>query len=563
MRLTQATPRRYPHLILSILTFLCLHILNKESFADCPKLTYPPRFGGVAPAIVNVEEAQKWREYRALREQERRREARYPQEIRARYRVELEQILEGCVSISELVDLGRNLFLRRFSREEGYGHGIASLPLKSRFQRTHFGGPDASACVDCHWKGGFAGAGDRVDNSYAFGDGERLSSSDMRNPPALWGVGWVEAIATEMSEELQVLKREAIRIAKEEGREVRVNLSTKGVDFGSITVRVDLTIDTREIEGLDEDLIIKPFGWRGVFPTLREFVEVSAHKHLGMQSEHLVSAAYRELELGQSDHRSLSHLVDPALIQANALFLDPDQDGVTRELTEGQILAMVSFLATLDTPLVEIPTRGVYQVPPRVGSLEFIDTPAFVDRWQRGALLFNEVGCASCHRPYLPLKSSRLSIPIYNTSSSTPSVQSLDLDLAEVAAKPHPERSKNYNEKTGSDRGGSDKDELWLVPVFSDFKRHKMGEHLRAQHQERGVAHDEYLTRRLWGLKKTSPYLHHGGALTIEEAIRAHGGEGSEALNAVEAFMELNPDERSSLRLFLMSLSRGPAIRIR
>ena len=90
-----------------------------------------------------------------------------------------------------------------------------------------------------------------------------------------------------------------------------------------------------------------------------------------------------------------------------------------------------------------------------------------------------------------------------------------------------------------------------------------MGHHLRAQYTERGVARDEYLTRRLWGARKTSPYLHHGGALSFKEAVLAHGGEESEAMMAVEHFKSLNEDEQSSLRLFLASLSRGPAIRIR
>ena len=128
------------------------------------------------------------------------------------------------------------------------------------------------------------------------------------------------------------------------------------------------------------------------------------------------------------------------------------------------------------------------------------------------------------------------------------------MDLSVHAAHPHPERKVKGDQEPYS---------VWLVPVFSDFKRHKMGAHLRARHVERGVRRDEYLTRRLWGARKTRPYLHHGGALSFEEAILAHGGAGSEALNAVEQFQALDQDEQSSLRLFLASLSRGPAIRIR
>ena len=530
--------------------------LTNEAYGECSAWDAPPRFGGAADALVSVEEVDKWRRYRSLRESERRSEALSPRRARARYRLEIDQVVEGCVNINALIDLGRNIFLRRFSRAEGYGHGIKGLASRSRFQRGHFGGPDASTCVDCHWKGGFAGAGDRVDNTYAFGDGEHLSSADPRNPPPLWGLGWVELLADEMSEELLEIRDRVIKRASLEGAPIRAELTTKGVEFGAITAHPDGRIDHQELEGVDADLVIKPFGWRGVFSSLREFVEVSAHKHLGLQSERLVAAPYREVELGDhfTDQLSSSQSGAPHLAPPSDP-LDPDRDGIKRELTEGQILALVSFIATLDTPQVEVPTRGVYQLPPRTGELEFIDTPAFTDRWLKGALLFEEVGCAGCHRPYLPLKRSVLKIPLYEKTGRDPlaAMSYFTIDLSAHAAAPLPERK----------RSGESAGEVWLVPAFSDFKRHKMGEHLRAQHTERGVSADEYLTRRLWGLRKTSPYLHHGGALSIEEAIRAHGGEGSEALSAAERFEELDPNEQSSLRLFLMSLSRGPAIRIR
>ena len=527
---------------------------QQSIWAECSPWESTPRLGGPADAVVNVQEADRWRRYRAQREAERRLEARSPKRGRRRYRIEHTQITDGCITTDQLVDLGRNLFLRRFSRAEGYGHGIKSLPSRSRFQRGHFGGPDASACVDCHWKGGFAGAGDRVDNTYAFGDGEHLAVADPRNPPPLWGVGWVQLVAEEMSNDLQEIKRDLIERAREEGQTLTAPLVTKGVDFGVLKASPDGTLDLEGIEGVDGDLIVKPFGWKGTFSSLREFVEVSAHKHLGMQSERLVAAPYKEVELGESfditDHEGPPEEAPPHRDPA-----DPDQDHVVRELTEGQVIALVAFLATLDTPQVEIPVRGVYQIPPRTGTLEFVDSPAFADRWLKGARLFEEVGCSECHRPYLPLKRAHLKIPMYGVSprGSTPNGV-IELDLSAHAALPHPERER--------EDGGAGYS-VWLVPVFSDFKRHKMGEHLQAKHIERGVARDEYITRRLWGARKTTPYLHHGGALSFTEAILAHGGEGSEAMIAVEQFKALNEDEKSSLRLFLASLSRGPAIRIR
>ena len=519
--------------------------------SPCTPRLWPAQFGGAADAVVDKIEAQKWHNYKQQRYEESLSEAKNPQSVQARYRLEFQEILDGCVSPNQLIDLGRALFLRRFSHQEGYGHKLSNYPARSRFQHGHFGGPDASACVDCHWKGGFAGSGDRVDNTYAFGDGNTLSTAEPRNPPALWGLGWVQLIAEEMTADLQKQRQKAVDKAKLSQQSLKIELLSKGVNFGFITVQAQGEIDYAELEGVDHDLVVKPFGWRGVFKSLREFVEVSAHKHLGLQSERLVHAPYREVELGTGPLH------------------DPDQDGVLRELSEGQITALVSFLATLDSPQVEVPTHGLYQVPPKIGPLEFIDTPAFVDRWQKGALLFDQVGCAYCHQPLLPLNQSLFKSPWFdfNSKTSTTELSELskqpvieaaghyELDLSKWAARPYPESKVTIEQ--------GQKQVQWLVPVFSDFKRHRMGSALKGLYYERGVAPDTYLTRRLWGLRKTSPYLHHGGAITFEEAIKAHGGENSEAKEASEYYFSLTEDEKSSVRLFLSSLSRGPAIRIR
>lgn len=520
---------------------LVLHSINTEVMAKkCPDRQWPASFGGPADAVVNVTEATKWRKYKLARRAETLEEARSPALVSRRFRLEYGDIAQGCVSLSQLVDVGRALFLRRFSHAEGYGHKLTQYPQRSRLQRGHFGGPDASACVDCHWKGGFAGSGDRVDNTYANGDGLHLSKAEPRNPPSLWGVGWVQNLAEEMSADLKRLQQEASKQAKTEQKVVEVNLRSKGIEFGVLRVDSHGQFDFSSVEGIDHDLVIKPFGWRGVFKSVREFVELSAHKHLGLQSERLVLFPYREVKLGDGNGE------------------DPDKDGVLRELTEGQITALVAFLATLDTPQLEVPTHGLYQVPARTGPLDFVNTPEFVDRWQRGVHLFERIGCTECHKPFLPLHNPVFQTEWYQLDGPKISVGGLyKIDLSELAAYPHPEYQKTASRESHSNTG------QWLVPVFSDFKRHKMGEALKGLYSERGVPADTYMTRRLWGLRKTSPYLHHGGALTFEEAIHAHGGVGSEAKEAAEQYLTLNDDEKSSVRLFLTSLSRGPAIRIR
>jgi hypothetical protein len=492
--------------------------------SSCPHWRAPLPFGGASDSEVTLEASRRWTRFRTQRERERLEEAYTPEKIYARYRVEWSAILAGCLTIPQLIDLGRAIFLRRFTAAEGYGHGLKGEKRRRRFQRGHFGGPDASACVDCHWKGGFAGSGGRADNAYLFGDGEHLTAHEPRNPPALWGSGWVELIAQEMSATLQTQRDDAISSARSTDRPQRVKLVAKGVSFGWLSVDASGAPRYDEVEGVDHDLIIKPFGWRGVFPTLREFVVVSAHKHFSLQAEEGVNTPPQELSLGS--------------IQGP----DPDGDGVTRELTEGQISALVAFLATLDPPVIHIPQESVFRDPVFVGEAQYIPAPELTSRWQEGSQLFEQIGCSGCHVPMMSVKR-----PIY-TLRAPSSDQAIELDLSTWSAKPHPDL-----DETGH----------YSLPTFSDFKRHKMGDRLAGLYAQRGVPAEVYLTRRLWGLAQTSPYLHTGGALTLDEVVYAHGGTDSEARFAAEEYESLSEGKRGSVRLFLESLRRAPAVRIR
>jgi CxxC motif-containing protein (DUF1111 family) len=95
---------------------------------------------------------------------------------------------------------------------------------------------------------------------------------------------------------------------------------------------------------------------------------------------------------------------------------------------------------------------------------------------------------------------------------------------------------------------------VWL---FSDLKRHDMGPANVARHVQRGVALDEYLTPRLWGVADSAPYLHDGRAPSFDYAIAGHDGEGAVAR---AAFVALPPQEKGALRVYLMSLRRAPRV---
>jgi len=66
-----------------------------------------------------------------------------------------------------------------------------------------------------------------------------------------------------------------------------------------------------------------------------------------------------------------------------------------------------------------------------------------------------------------------------------------------------------------------------------------------------------FLTRPLWGLAESAPYLHDGRAPTVHEAIVLHGGE---ATGARDAYLALDDGGRAAVRVFLASLSRQPKL---
>lgn len=82
---------------------------------------------------------------------------------------------------------------------------------------------------------------------------------------------------------------------------------------------------------------------------------------------------------------------------------------------------------------------------------------------------------------------------------------------------------------------------------FSDLLLHDMGS--LGDGIEQGQAKGrEMRTAPLWGLRVSGPYLHDGRATTIEDAVRAHDGEGA---HSRAAFERLAPQQRSDLLAFL------------
>ena len=69
----------------------------------------------------------------------------------------------------------------------------------------------------------------------------------------------------------------------------------------------------------------------------------------------------------------------------------------------------------------------------------------------------------------------------------------------------------------------------------------------------------QWLTRSLWGLADTAPYLHDGRAPTVHDAILAHDGE---ARDARDAYANLDDDDQGAVRVFLHGLGREPVMMV-
>ncbi|MHC5024304.1 MAG: di-heme oxidoredictase family protein, partial [Planctomycetota bacterium] len=245
----------------------------------------------------------------------------------------------GSMTVKQLREHGEMLFTAHYNRLDGLGRpgstgtGEPRTPDQPAFIRTS--GPESVACSACHHQPRAGGAGDFVSNVFVLAqaldpvtDSVSPEFSNERNTLGMFGSGPIEMLAREMSAELIAIREGARAEAANTGVPAFRELWAKDVYFGTITVWPDGRVDPSGIEGVDWDLIIKPFHQKGAVVSIRQFSNNAANHHLGMQAVERFGAG-----------------------------TDPDLDGVTDELTVGDMTAMVIFQATLATPGRAKPTE--------------------------------------------------------------------------------------------------------------------------------------------------------------------------------------------------------------
>ncbi len=423
-----------------------------------------------------------------------------------------------------MIAAGERLFRAQFNAADGAGRPAATGDSKptsrsprpsNKFIRTS--GPDANSCAACHNQPATGGSGDFVANAFVgahFADPPTLSiateTTSERNTIGVFGAGVIEMLAREMSRDLRALRDEGLQTARRLRVAQKIHLQTKGVDFGSITIRKDATIDASSLEGVDLDLVVRPFGSKGVAASIREFTIAALNQHHGIE-------AIERFGWERTGRR------------------DFDEDGIEVEFSIGQLSALVLFQAVLPAPGRKS-ARDANQL-----ALE-----------RRGQRLFLETACDACHKPILPLKSAHFEEPSPYNRPGTASAR----DLGKVIRVDLPIRRSGGLRRT--------RDGTLLVAAYSDLRRHRIcddkvpflcNEKLRQDN----VPTDMFMTAKLWDLATSGPYCHRGDCATVSEAILAHGAEGLESRNR---FLALLDADKRALVAFLLSLGRGDYYRV-
>ena len=313
----------------------------------------------------------------------------------------------GDLSLKKIRAAGMRVFSTPFNKLDGYGDGpanssdtlsIGSRPtLQGNGTFLRINGLDGQSCFECHntvsaatipptmGVGGAAGSNSNVMFMPALlepddpdVDGDSFFNGRFINPPFVFGAGGVELVGLEMTTELQALKQQAL-----DNPNAPVSLVTKGVNFGTIVADAIGNLDTSGVEGISEDLVVRPFGRKGCCATTRDFAIGAMQFHFGMQPAEVVGDG-----------------------------VDDDGDGVIDEILVGELSAMHAFMASIERPFAE----------------------PLSNQATSGLQRFLNIGCADCHVPVLETDGTELPLRVPEIATDPSANTYLTLDLADQSS---------------------------------------------------------------------------------------------------------------------------------
>lgn len=450
----------------------------------------------------------------------------------------------------EIYKMGEKLFNTAYNSLDGVGANLSGdHPISIRFSRVpradlpgfqanpiRVTGPSAARCADCHEQPPKGNGSDGVVNNeprdpFKTGDPSQFI---MRGAPHIFGSGALQLLAEEATVDLKKIKSEALIKAELGNSKVEVHLITfNKVNYGKAIAYPTGEFDTSMVQGINGDLVVKPYQLKGSVASLRLITLGPADNSLGMQP-----------------------------VEFFGWDTDFDDDGVTNEFTVGDITVMMSYIAAQPRPTTKLElhrkTGGKYRL-----------SKEEVSSIKRGEKIFSDVECVSCHVPRMELRNSIFQEPskypeyrfAFPPSGIDPIAEGLDpsnpvkFDLVNNPAINCKNHRVFYEDDYGdrncflqfksNSNGGA------FVELYGDLKYHDMGLGLAESVDEVGTGISVWKTRELWGAGSTAPWLHDGRATTLDEAILWHGGEAKESRDLYAA---LNFYEKSDLIRFLKNL---------
>jgi Di-haem oxidoreductase, putative peroxidase len=340
----------------------------------------------------------------------------------------LQKFNSGRLTLDDMRRMGLSVFSTPFNSYDGYGDGpfdrteintrlLGHRPtLQGNGLVLRVNGLDAQSCNECHTivkasnrppTLGLAGVGGMVQNAiimpsmidvsdsldgrgiYQPGhdpdlpmvfDGAADFNGRFANPPFLYGGGGVELLGKEMTTDLQSL----LQVAKTSPAGTTVVLTTHGVGFGYLVSIGGGSVDLSHIEGVDADLVVKPFGRKGEFFSMRDFDRGAMQFHFGIQPVEVVGEG-----------------------------VDDDGDGVTNEVTVSEMTVLHFFDVTNPRPV-----------------------DATGNDAKDGMGVFTKIGCAGCHIPSLTTRGRTVPLAYPEVATNPGANDYAKVDLVRVGFTP-------------------------------------------------------------------------------------------------------------------------------
>ena len=406
---------------------------------------------------------------------------------------------------------GRQLFQRKFTQAQGQGpnEGDGTGDINTDIA---IGAGLSDSCASCHSRPrGSAGTGGNVN-----------TRPDSRDSPHLFGLGLKEMLGDEITTDLRSTRDLAIARAQQSKRSVTLKLTSKGINYGSITANPDGSLDTSKVSGVDADLRIKPFFAEGSVISMREFIVGALHNEMGLEAS--------------SDPDLLAASAGGRVVTPSGMVLDGSKDKIA-------------------APPQPDPKNGNEIDPALVDHLEFYLLNYFKPghgaqstETGLGRQIFARIGCSSCHVADLTINHDRrvadletVYDPVNGVFNSLFATATPLIYIKDDGSGQPPLKLPTGNSFVVKD-------------IYADFKRHDVGVNFYERNWD-GTLQTQFLTRPLWGVGSTGPYGHDGRSITLTDVILRHGGE---AQTARDAFAALKPSQTSNLLTFLNSLVLFP-----